>query len=284
VDDPHAAGAIRIPAASIPAAATVPDNALMDEPQVATDGVRFRPSKVRGLPDVDEVAVYPDQLDVRTAGEWRTFRFADFGLRQDSQWGARLKEKLGIRPYRTLVAHLVYVREPYEESHFEFLTDPRLTVYMPADGPALSPDSHFRRIQEVLRRGGYTADDPDYGAERERRRMRQRPRALRLAGRMMIAIAVINIASFFASIVWLGGTAGYGEIKDGRYFVSGGPHRKKTEVSREAWNYSRNHERVALASSALLPAGILMLYGFPKEIRLRRDRGARRSVAYGKPK
>jgi hypothetical protein len=35
---------------------------------------------------------------------------------------------------------------------------------------------------------------------------------------------------------------------------------------------------------ALLLIGVVLLYGLPRDIRLRRDPGAHRSVAYGKPK
>ena len=251
------------------------------------DAVCFAPSKVVGMPGVEEVAVYPDRLVFHAQGQRREIIFETIAQWPESRLGARIKRRLGMRPYRGLVAHLVYVREPYEESYFEFFTEPRVRVHMPAGGPALSPHSHFWRVQEVLRRGGYAADDPDYAGERERVRLRQRPRALRLAGRVLIAVAVVNWALLFASDVWLGGSARFGEVRDGRYYVAGRPgrsHAEMREVSPQAWHFSLAIGRVALPSPVLLFAGVVMLYGFPWEWTGRYGGGAHRSVSYGRPK
>jgi hypothetical protein len=136
---------------------------------------------VRGLPDVDEVAVFPDRLEVRTRGQWRVFSFAEIGAWLEPPWLARLKQRLRLLPYRKQVAELVYVREPYEESYFEFFTDPRLRVHMPAGDAPLYPDSVFWRIQDVLRSGGYAAEDPHY----DRGRLMSRTMAYQRAHRSM---------------------------------------------------------------------------------------------------
>src|SRR5687768_6959426 len=120
-----------------------------------SEPVCFTPSKVCGLPNVTQVAVYTDRLEVLSGGHWLAFPFKEIAVFQEPRWLIRLKQRLGMLPLRARVADLVYVREPYEQSYIRFFTKPRLTIYMPAGGPALYPESHFWRVQEVLRRGGY---------------------------------------------------------------------------------------------------------------------------------
>jgi hypothetical protein len=43
------------------------------------DYLQFVPSRVDGLQDVSEAVVYPDRLELRSAGQWVVFRFTDIG-------------------------------------------------------------------------------------------------------------------------------------------------------------------------------------------------------------
>ena len=252
--------------------------------------VRFAPSRVLGMARVEEVAVWPDRLEVRTAAGWRAFPFAGIAAPQEPGWVAALKRRTGGRPFRPHVAELVYVREPYAESFFRFYTEPRLTVYMPAGGPALAPDSVFWRVQEVLRRGGYAADDPDPDADRYRAALARRPRWVRAAGRALLAVAVANLVLHACGLLALGGRdAVSGRAEHGRYVVAAArrsaPHRE-LEVSRAAWTYSYVTTTVATWSWLLIAAGGTLAYLVPGQLMSRRERLARapRWWAYGKPK
>jgi hypothetical protein len=106
-------------------------------------GVRFRPSRVEGVADVDEVCISRDRLEIRAAGQWLTFPFLSF---------ARGRE---ISSGRVPVGELHFSNSSYPDSHFVFHTAPRIAIYMPVDGPTSYPHSHFWRVQEVLREGGF---------------------------------------------------------------------------------------------------------------------------------
>jgi hypothetical protein len=79
--------------------------------------IHFRPSRVDGLPDVDEVRITPQQLEVRSAGQWRAFPFLSFGRGRE------------ISSRRVPVGHLRYSNDSYADSHFVFYTDPQITIY-----------------------------------------------------------------------------------------------------------------------------------------------------------
>ena len=107
------------------------------------DVVQFRPSRVDGLADVDEVRVHRDRLELRSAGRWVTIRFLSFATGRDI--GS------GLAP----IGELHFSKSHYPDSHFVFYAEPRLVIYMPPDGPTAYPDSHFWRVQELLRRGWF---------------------------------------------------------------------------------------------------------------------------------
>jgi hypothetical protein len=105
--------------------------------------VCFRPSRVEGVADVDEVCVSRDALEVVASGERRSFPFLDFAMGREIA--------TGLVP----IGELHFSQSAYPESHFVFYTRPRIVTYMPADGPREYPHSHFWRVQVVLRAGGF---------------------------------------------------------------------------------------------------------------------------------
>jgi len=111
------------------------------------DTVRFRPSRVEGLSDVDEVCVTREALEIIAGGRQLTFPYLDF---------ARGRE---ISSGRVPVGELHFSKVSYPDSHVVFYTTPRIAIYMPVDGPTRTPHSHFWRIQEVLRAGGFKLYD-----------------------------------------------------------------------------------------------------------------------------
>ena len=178
--------------------------------------VRFAPSKAVGLPDVDEVAVFHDRLEVRTRGQWRVFRLQDIA---DAE--ARRRRYLPVPARRRQVAELFYARESYTDSYFRFFTEPRLTVYMPDDGQPLSPHSVFSRVLAVLTRGGYTTADPNPAGHRYNDRVSRRPLWLRKFARVSLFVAAINFLLFLGAGCYLGGaTALEGRVDNGRYIVA----------------------------------------------------------------
>lgn len=106
------------------------------------DAVCFRPSRVEGVANVDTVCVSRDALEFISAGKRIRIAFLDF---------ARVRE---ISSGRMPVGELHFSKSYYPDSHFVFYTTPRITVFMPLDGPTTCPRSHFWRLQEILREGG----------------------------------------------------------------------------------------------------------------------------------
>ncbi len=123
------------------------------------EGLRFVPSKVEGLRNVKEVAVYPDRLEVLLAGHWKPIRFADI-----AQWPypARLRRwlsRFGYRPTGLPVGERDWFHPPAER-FFRFYADPPVVVFLP-DEPTDTDygSSLFRRVQDVILKGGFSTWD-----------------------------------------------------------------------------------------------------------------------------
>jgi hypothetical protein len=120
--------------------------------------VRFRPSRAEGLPDVREIVVHPDRLEVNTGGSWLTFPFRRMGRRSES-WVMSLIKRLARRPpWPVLVADRDWFHPP-PDRYFLWYTDPPLRTCMPEDEPVERAASYFYRIQAVLGLGGYATFD-----------------------------------------------------------------------------------------------------------------------------
>src|SRR5688572_6457726 len=98
----------------------------------------FRPSRVEGLADVDEVRVHPDRIELRSGGKWISIAFLSFAPGREVDSG------------RVPIGELHFDQSDYAQSHFVFYTTPRIAIYMPADGPTSYPDSCFWRVQEMV--------------------------------------------------------------------------------------------------------------------------------------
>ena len=124
----------------------------------STPCLRFVPSRVEGLPDVDEVAFFPDRLEVRSAGRWQVFRFVDLAKWPRPGWLWRGLDRLGLRRRLIVVGDRDWFHLP-PDRFFVFYTQPRITVYMPADEAADRAQSHFLRVQQVIGVGGFATFD-----------------------------------------------------------------------------------------------------------------------------
>jgi hypothetical protein len=120
--------------------------------------IQFVPSSAEGLPDVREIVVYPDRLEVNTAGQWVAFPFRQIGRRQESRLVSFLKRLLGKYPYPVMVADRDWFHLP-KDRYFLWYTDPPLKTCMPEDEPQDRSSSYFFRIQRVLAAGGYATFD-----------------------------------------------------------------------------------------------------------------------------
>ncbi len=121
--------------------------------------LRFVPSRVEGLPDVTEVAVYHDRLELLSAERWVSFQFADLAVWPRPAFLRKWLARLGLRPRWLPVGERDWFHPP-SERFFRFYTRPRIVVYMP-DEPVETNygDTLFRRVQDVMLEGGFNTWD-----------------------------------------------------------------------------------------------------------------------------
>jgi uncharacterized protein (TIGR02996 family) len=122
------------------------------------DCLRFVPGRVEGLPGVTEVAVYPDRLEFLSAGKWIVFHLADIAEWPQPRWGWRLLARLRWRPRWLPVGERDWCRGPVVRV-FRFFTSPQVVVYLPDETAVEYQKTIFRRVQDVLRRGGFSTWD-----------------------------------------------------------------------------------------------------------------------------
>ena len=128
-------------------------------PTVSEAGLRFVPSNVEGLPYVTEVAVFPDRLELLSAGQWVVIRFLDIARWYRRGWLYRPLARLGWISGYPSVGDRDWFHPP-SGRFFRFFTEPPVTVYMP-DEPAETSYSQtiFRRVQDVMGPGGFGTND-----------------------------------------------------------------------------------------------------------------------------
>jgi hypothetical protein len=121
--------------------------------------LRFVPSRVEGLPSVTEATVFPDRLELLSAGERVVIRFFDIARWHCCGWLYRPLACLGWMRGGPMVADRNWFHPP-SGRFFRFFTDPPVTVYMP-DEPAGTSygQTLFRRVQDVLAAGGFHTFD-----------------------------------------------------------------------------------------------------------------------------
>src|SRR6266581_7980222 len=156
------------------------------------DGVRFTPSRVEGVSGVTEAAIYADRLELKGDRGWVCVPFSDFARRDGPTWLNRVRRFFNKPEKRGHVAGILFSRQHYVDSHIRFLTDPPITLYMPADGPTQFPGSHFWRLQAVIRGGGYQVEDLDAPSRPDL--LDGLSRGWRVCVLIVLIIALINFA------------------------------------------------------------------------------------------
>ena len=127
-------------------------------PDVQHQPLRFVPSRVDGLAGVTEVAVWPDRIEMLSNDGWVTYRFEEIAAWPRPRWLRRLLARRGLRPKWLPIAERNWFGAP-PDRYFRFFCDPPVTVRMPVDEPEGHEASHFRRVHDVLRSGGYQTYD-----------------------------------------------------------------------------------------------------------------------------
>jgi hypothetical protein len=121
--------------------------------------VRFVPSRVDGLPEVTQVAVFPDRLELFSEGKWLSFSFAAMAVWPRPAWLWRLLARLGWRQRFVPVGERDWFHPPAER-FFRYFTVPRVIVYMPDErAETCYGETSFRRVQDVMSQGGFNTWD-----------------------------------------------------------------------------------------------------------------------------
>ncbi len=121
--------------------------------------LRFTPSRVEGLSDVVEVAVYPDRLELLSKGHWRSWPFLEIAEWPRPAFLWKMLNRFGLRPKWLPVGERNWFHPP-EERFFRFLTQPPIVIYMPDEPAAFDyPNTLFRQVQDVMREGGFNTWD-----------------------------------------------------------------------------------------------------------------------------
>jgi hypothetical protein len=120
--------------------------------------LRFVPSRVEGLRDVAEVAIFPDRLVLWSVGKWVAFRFTDMTLWPRPAWLWRLLSRFGWRPRPLCVGERDWFHPP-RDRFFAFFTTPRIVVYLTDEPETGYGNTLFFRVQEVMRAGGFSTFD-----------------------------------------------------------------------------------------------------------------------------
>jgi hypothetical protein len=202
--------------------------------------VRFVPSRVEGASDVSEAAVFATRFALKIGDRWQRFEFDSFAGR------------------RRVVGNISFSRANYTDSFVRFHTEPSITIYMPVEGPRAYPDSHFWRLQQVVRGGGYELEDYRPGVPP--------PKPLPLRDRIilgtMIYPGMLNFLLFIVTHVYLGGSASQGKVEDGRHYV----HLKGryTQVSPDAFAFCQRVEKTLLYTIPFSFLGGILAAAWPR--------------------
>ena len=130
-----------------------------EDARIAEPSLRFVPSRVEGMPDVSEVVVRPDRLELRSADGWVVFAFVEMARwpRPAVLWQSL--SRFGCRPRRLPVADRDWFHPPRERS-FLFYADPPLKVFLADEAGDIGyGETLFRRVQDVIESGGFNTCD-----------------------------------------------------------------------------------------------------------------------------
>jgi hypothetical protein len=121
--------------------------------------LRFVPSRVEGLPDVTEVAIYPHRLELLSAGTWVAHRFVDIAKWPRPAWMWKALSRFGWRPRWSPVGDRDWFHAP-RDRFFAFDTSPRIVLFLVDEDRDMNySEILFRRVQSVIESGGFNTYD-----------------------------------------------------------------------------------------------------------------------------
>ncbi|WP_406694625.1 hypothetical protein V5E97_26525 [Singulisphaera sp. Ch08] len=123
------------------------------------DCLRFIPSRVEGLPEVAEVIVYPDRLELLSAETSLVFRFAEIAQWPRPAWLRKRLFRFGWRPRWLPVGDRDWFHPP-RDRFFTFYTEPPITVFLTDEDREMGyGETLFRQVQDVIESGGFATYD-----------------------------------------------------------------------------------------------------------------------------
>jgi hypothetical protein len=120
--------------------------------------LRFVPTRVGGVADVTEVAVFPDRLELVSDEKRLSFPYCDMARWPQPRWLWRLLSWIGIRPGWLPIGERDWFHPP-NERYIRFYATPPMTIYIPDDPHTVYHLTLFRRIQNMIAAGGYSTFD-----------------------------------------------------------------------------------------------------------------------------
>ena len=121
--------------------------------------LRFVPSRIEGADSVDEVAVFPDRLELVRRSGTSVVGFADIARWPSPRAVWKLAFACGLKPRSMQVADRDWFHRP-PDRFFRFYTDPPLVIFMPNDElPGPYAETWFVRIREMIHSGGFHTFD-----------------------------------------------------------------------------------------------------------------------------
>src|SRR5689334_19319618 len=94
--------------------------------------LRFKPSRVEGLPAVSQVTVWTDRIELISEDRLVVYRFFDMARWPHPRWLWKMAFRKGIKPKFLPVGDRDWFHAP-PDMFFIFYTTPRLKVFMPED-------------------------------------------------------------------------------------------------------------------------------------------------------
>jgi hypothetical protein len=123
-------------------------------------GLSFVPTAVEGMPNVTEAVVFPDRLELLSGDERVVIRFVDIARWRRWSWLFLPLARLGcgVRGWPAVADRDGF--HPPAGRFFRFYTNPVLTVFMPDEPREMRyGETIFRRVQDVIRAGGFCTFD-----------------------------------------------------------------------------------------------------------------------------
>jgi hypothetical protein len=112
-----------------------------------------------GMTGVQEVAVFPDRLELTCLGARTAIEFARIAEWPRPRWFWQTLFHIGIRPRWLPVADRDWFHLPADR-FFRFYTNPPLTICMPVDESSGDyASTYFVRIRMMLEAGGFHTYD-----------------------------------------------------------------------------------------------------------------------------